>query len=296
MRALKIAAKITQRDNDSFDKYLKEIAKIDLLTPKQEVELSKRIAENPDDQQAIEKLVNANLRFVVSVAKQYQNYGVSLSDLISAGNIGLIKAAKRFDHTRGFKFISYAVWWIRQSINTAVSEHNRMVRLPANCEDAVNEYNRIRDTLQQKLNREPTFEEILDQMSKNNEKNRLILYNGFNKPSSLDAPLSTDEGDTTTLGQTMPDDETFVDSDTKVDRDYQRQQLLDTINKLPELEKKVICARFGLDGNEPCSYEEIGYALDLTGERIRQITKKALMRLKSPRFRKIFNEIAQNLE
>lgn len=278
MRALKIGNKITIRDEESLGRYLKDIAKIKLLTPKEELDLGMKAQRG--DKNAMDRLVSANLRFVVSVAKQYQSYGIGLSDLICAGNEGLIRAAEKFDPTKGFKFISYAVWWIRQSITLAVNEHSRLVRIPANCEDAINEYNKVKEKLEQQLQREPSFEEIAEHLTKevNIDTNRNTLLNGHSAHKSLDQPVNEEES--SSLVDLLVD-ENVSDISDEVDTQLQHKQLINAIKRLRHLESKVVLARYGLDGKNPRSFEEIGYELNnLTGERIRQIHDRAILMLR----------------
>jgi len=275
MKQLIIKNQITKRDEDSFGRYLREISRINQLTLEEEIAYATKAREG--DQDAINKLVRGNLRFVISVAKQYQHTGVPISDLVSAGNIGLMKAATKFDPTKGFKFISYAVWWIRQNITTSISEHLKIIRLPANCEAALNEFQRVRDSLEQKYGREPSTDEIIENLSNDSRKNKTELYNTNYKPASLDKELG--EENETTLNDILPDERAFQNT-IQLDRDMQKDRLMDALKKLTPLELKVVILRFGLDGEGSRSYDEIGMVTDLTGERIRQIQQKALMRLR----------------
>ena len=274
MRQLKITKSITNRESQSLEKYLQEIGKVDLLTPEEEVDLAKRIKAG--DQVALERLTKANLRFVVSVAKQYQNQGLSLSDLINEGNLGLIKAAQRFDETRGFKFISYAVWWIRQSILQAIAEHSRIVRLPLNQVGSLNKLNKAFSKLEQQFEREPTEEELAQQLDLAEDKVKdSIQISG--RHISMDAPLVS--GEESTLYDVM------VNSDSpKADRDLLKESLQmeieRTLDTLSEREKEIIKLYFGIGMNHGLTIDEIGEKFDLTRERVRQIKEKALKRLR----------------
>lgn len=281
MRQLKITKQITTRDSKSLEKYFQEISKIDLITADEEVELAVRIREG--DQQALEKLVNANLRFVVSAAKQYQGRGLRLSDLINEGNLGLVKAAKRFDETRGFKFISYAVWWIRQSILKALSEQSRVVRLPMNKIGAITKINKVYSSLEQNNERPPSATEIAEELDMNVSKVKSSIKNS-GRNLSLDAPLR--EGETSNLynvmkskDQNSPDSSVMQES-LSTDIDH----VLDT---LPTREKDVVRLYFGIGEKNPLSLSEIGEVFDLTRERVRQIKEKGIRLLR----RKSQNEI-----
>jgi RNA polymerase primary sigma factor len=274
MRQLKIAKQVTNRDTASLDKYLQEISKMPMIRPEEEVELSQRIKLG--DQQALERLVGANLRFVVSVAKQYQNQGLTLSDLINEGNLGLIKSANRFDETRGFKFISYAVWWIRQSILQALAEHARVVRLPLNKIGALNKVNRAYSSLEQEFEREPTVSELSESLSMNMNDVKESLQHSF-KHISFDAPIQ--DGEDTTMIEMMrgsdffkPDREMLVES--------LREEIEICLSSLTKRESEVLRSFFGLNGVSPLSLEEIGEEMDLTRERVRQIKEKGLRKLK----------------
>ncbi len=274
MRQLKITKSITNRESRSLDKYLQEIGKEDLITAEEEVELARRIKQG--DQIALEKLTRANLRFVVSVAKQYQNQGLSLPDLINEGNLGLIKAAQRFDETRGFKFISYAVWWIRQSILQAIAEHSRIVRLPLNQVGSLNKLNKAFSKLEQEFEREPTEEELAQQLDLAEDKVKdSIQISG--RHISMDAPLVA--GEESTLYDVM------VNKDSpKADRDLLKESLQmeieRTLDTLSEREKEIIKLYFGIGMNHGLTIDEIGEKFDLTRERVRQIKEKALKRLR----------------
>ena len=274
MRQLKITKSITNRESRSLDKYLQEIGKEELINAEEEVELARRIKQG--DQLALEKLTRANLRFVVSVAKQYQNQGLSLPDLINEGNLGLIKAAQRFDETRGFKFISYAVWWIRQSILQAIAEHSRIVRLPLNQVGSLNKLNKAFSKLEQQFEREPTEEELAQQLDLAEDKVKdSIQISG--RHISMDAPLVS--GEESTLYDVM------VNSDSpKADRDLLKESLQmeieRTLDTLSEREKEIIKLYFGIGMNHGLTIDEIGEKFDLTRERVRQIKEKALKRLR----------------
>ena len=274
MRQLKITKQVTNRDELSLDKYLHDIGKAELITAEEEVELARRIKQN--DQVALEKLVVANLRFVVSVSKQYQNQGLSLADLINEGNLGLIKAAKRFDETRGFKFISYAVWWIRQSILQALSEQARIVRLPLNKIGSLNKINRSLSRLEQLLEREPSIEELAEDVGISVMDVKQALANK-GKPVSMDAPLRDDEDNSLydvlrSTESPKPDRNLMAESLQKeVDR---------ALNTLTLREKELLYLYYGLGNTVPHTLEEIGIKFDLTRERVRQIKEKAIRRLK----------------
>ena len=274
MRQLKIQKQITNRENASLDKYLQEIAKVGLIDADEEVILARRIKEG--DQVALDKLTKANLRFVVSVAKQYQNQGLSLGDMISEGNLGLIKAAQRFDETRGFKFISYAVWWIRQSIMQAIAEHARLVRLPLNRISSLGKIHRAYIELEQKFEREPTNEELASQLEMTAEEveRNLKLRS---RHVSMDAPFA--ESEEGSLMDVMTDE----DEDTPEDhlmRDSLRVEIVRALNTLTEREREVIVYFFGLNSQNNLTLEEIGQQLGLTRERVRQIKEKAVRRLR----------------
>jgi RNA polymerase primary sigma factor len=274
MRQLKISKSITNRQNASLDKYLQDIGREEMITVEQEVELAQRIRKG--DQSALEKLTRANLRFVVSVAKQYQHQGLSLSDLINEGNLGLIKAASKFDETRGFKFISYAVWWIRQSILQALAEQSRIVRLPLNQVGTVNRIYRFLSDFQQEHRREPSDKEIEEAMGLEYEKITAIL-NASAKYRSIDAPLSNEE-DSNSLSDVMESTDTDP-----TDIDLMRESLFQEINRalssLSEREATIIRFFFGV-GVQELTLQEIGEEIGLTRERVRQIKEKALRRLR----------------
>jgi RNA polymerase primary sigma factor len=274
MRQLKISKQITNRESESLDKYLTEIGKVDLITVEVEVELAKRIREG--DQVALEKLTKANLRFVVSVAKQYQNNGLTLGDLINEGNLGLIKAAKRFDEKRGFKFISYAVWWIRQSIMQALAEQSRIVRLPLNRVGSLSRINKTFAELEQKFQREPSTEEIAEVIGITVEDVRDNLKVG-GRHISMDAPFVTGEENSlidvlSDANESKPDAALMSDSLT-----LEVQRVLST---LTSREADVLGLYFGLNNNSAMTLEEIGERYNLTRERVRQIKEKATRRLR----------------
>jgi RNA polymerase primary sigma factor len=274
MRQLKIVKQITNRENQSLDKYLQEIGKVDLITSEMEVELAKRIREG--DQMALEKLTKANLRFVVSVAKQYQNNGLSLGDLINEGNLGLIKAAMRFDETRGFKFISYAVWWIRQSILQALAEQSRVVRLPLNRVGSLHKIGKTFSDLEQKFQREPSVEEMAETMQITTEEVESTMRLG-GRHISVDAPFVQGEENNlldvlTNQTEEMPDGDLI--------RDSLRREVSRVLLTLPERESEVISNFFGLNGTRSMTLEEIGIKFSLTRERVRQIKEKATKRMK----------------
>ncbi|MDF1611036.1 MAG: sigma-70 family RNA polymerase sigma factor [Stygiobacter sp.] len=271
---MKIVKQFTNRESQSLDKYLQEIGKVDLLTPEEEIELAIRIRQN--DSLALEKLVKANLRFVVSVAKQYQNQGLSLGDLINEGNLGLIKAAKRFDETRGFKFISYAVWWIRQSILQALAEQSRIVRLPLNRVGALNKIGKAYSSLEQEFEREPNAEEIAQELNMDiNEISDTLKVAG--KAVSMDAPISQGEENRLldvleSTEQPSPDSNLITES---LKKEIQR-----ALSTLSEREAEVIQLYFGLNRDSALTLEEIGEKFNLTRERVRQIKEKAIRRLR----------------
>lgn len=274
MRQLKIIRQVTNRESLSLDKYLFEIGKVDLLTAEQEVILARRVKEG--DKTALDELVKANLRFVVSVAKQYQNQGLSLPDLINEGNLGLIKAAKRFDETRGFKFISYAVWWIRQAILQALAEQARIVKLPLNKIGSINKVNKAFIALEQKFEREPSIEELAQVLQLAPQDVRDALKSS-NRHLSMDAPISADEE--SNMYDILPINE-LPTPDRSLLNDSLRKEIERVLNTLTEREADIIRLYFGLDGTHPHTLEEVGEKLELTRERVRQIKEKALKRLK----------------
>lgn len=274
MRQLKISKQITNRESQSLDKYLQEIGKVDLLTPDEEVDLAKRIREG--DQFALERLTKANLRFVVSVAKQYQNQGLSLGDLINEGNLGLIKAAQRFDETRGFKFISYAVWWIRQSILQALAEQSRIVRLPLNRVGSLNKISKTYSELEQKFEREPSPEELSEALDlPTSEIVDTMKVSG--RHVSMDAPFV--QGEENCLLDVL-EDETEISPDSTLITDSLRREIKRSLSTLTPREADVVVLYFGLNGEHPLTLEEIGERFNLTRERVRQIKEKAIRRLR----------------
>jgi RNA polymerase primary sigma factor len=274
MRQLKISKQITNRESQSLDKYLQEIGKVDLITAEQEVELAKRIKAG--DQIALEKLTKANLRFVVSVAKQYQNNGLTLGDLINEGNVGLIKAATRFDETRGFKFISYAVWWIRQSIMQALAEQSRIVRLPLNRVGSLNKISRTFSELEQKFQREPSPEEIAEILDITADEVRENLSVG-GRQVSVDAPFAN--GEESSLLDVL-ESTSEVTPDSSLLEDSLRKEVQRALATLTQREAEVISYYFGLNGEQALTLEEIGEKFNLTRERVRQIKEKATRRLR----------------
>ena len=275
MRQLKITKQVTNRETASLDKYLQEIGRVDLITAEEEVELARKIKQG--DAQALDRLVKANLRFVVSVSKQYQNQGLSLPDLINEGNLGLIKSAQRFDETRGFKFISYAVWWIRQSILQALSEQSRIVRLPLNKIGSINKINKTYAKLEQQLEREPTSDEIAVTMDLLPQDVFETLRNS-GRHVSMDAPLSlNDEGGSM---YDVMEEKDSLSPDKQLLLDSLRQEIERSLSTLTSREADVVRLYFGLNGNQPLTLEEIGDRFELTRERVRQIKEKAVRRLK----------------
>ena len=276
MRQLKITKSITNRESQSLEKYLQEIGKVDLLTPEEEVDLAKRIKQG--DQAALEKLTKANLRFVVSVAKQYQNQGLSLSDLINEGNLGLIKAAQRFDETRGFKFISYAVWWIRQSILQALAEQSRIVRLPLNKVGSLNKINKAFSELEQQYEREPSPEELADMLEITTDEVETTLGVAA-RHVSMDAPYV--EGEDNSLldvleNTSMPGTDLHLEYADSLRREIER-----SLGTLTDRQCDVIKLYFGIGVEHPMSLEDIGDKFGLTRERVRQIKDKAINKLRA---------------
>ena len=273
MRQLKITKAITNRENASLDKYLQEIGHEELISAEEEVELARRIKTG--DRKALEKLTKANLRFVVSVAKQYQNQGLSLPDLINEGNIGLLKAAEKFDETRGFKFISYAVWWIRQSILQAIAEQGRVVRLPLNQVGSVNRINRVLSKFEQENERRPSVDEIADKTDLPHEKIEDVLKVNT-RQVSVDAPMA--DGDGTSMIDFMQSD-SDSSTDEELLKESLRAEIASALSVLNDRERNVIEAFYGINQPE-CTMEEIGKRYGLTRERVRQIREKAIRRLK----------------
>ena len=274
MRQLKITKSITNRESQSLEKYLQEIGKVDLISADEEVTLAQRIQNG--DEIALEKLTKANLRFVVSVAKQYQNQGLSLPDLINEGNLGLIKAAKRFDETRGFKFISYAVWWIRQSILQALAEQSRIVRLPLNKIGSINKINKTYASLEQKYEREPSADEIANVLEISANDVRESQRNS-GRHISMDAPLV--DGEDSNLYDVIMSGESPNPDDSLIN-DSLRTEIERSLTTLTEREADVIRLYFGLGSKHAMTLEEIGEKFDLTRERVRQIKEKGIRRLK----------------
>jgi RNA polymerase primary sigma factor len=276
MRQLKITKQVTNRETPSLDKYLHEIGKVDLLTPDKEVELAKRIRKG--DREAFEQLIKSNLRFVVSVAKQYQNQGLSLPDLINEGNLGLIKAAQRFDETRGFKFISYAVWWIRQSILQSLAEQARIVRLPLNKIGSINKINKTFNQLEQEFQREPTTKEIAEMLAMSPEViEEAMKASGHHV--SMDAPMRDDDG-----GNNMYDVLLNIDTpspDRGLLNSSLQQEIERSLATLSDRESDILRYYFGLNGTRQHTLEEIGEVCGLTRERVRQIKEKAIKKLKN---------------
>lgn len=270
MRQLKITKQVTNRETASLDKYLQEIGKVELITADEEVELAQRIRQG--DRVALEKLTKANLRFVVSVSKQYQNQGLSLPDLINEGNLGLIKAAQRFDETRGFKFISYAVWWIRQSILQALAEQSRIVRLPLNKIGSINKINKTFAKLEQEFEREPNAEEIAEALDITEAEVKESMKNA-GRHVSMDAPLTQDEDNN--MYDVLKSDE-VVTPETELLYESLKKEIDRAISTLTPREADVVRLYFGLNGSHPMTLEEIGEKFDLTRERVRQIKEKAI--------------------
>ncbi|MBM3411119.1 MAG: RNA polymerase sigma factor RpoD/SigA [Bacteroidetes bacterium] len=275
MRQLKISKQITNRESQSLEKYLQEIGRVDLISPDEEVELAKLIRQG--DQKALERLTTANLRFVVSVAKQYQNQGLTLGDLINEGNLGLIKAAQRFDETRGFKFISYAVWWIRQSILQALAEQSRIVRLPLNQVGTLNKIVKAFSKLEQEFEREPTAEELANilEMTVSEVENSLKVSG---RHISVDAPLA--DGEDSSLLDVLRDDEAAKPDNALIDESLSKEVEY-ALMVLTSREADVLRYFFGLGGRQPLTLEEIGTNLGLTRERVRQIKEKSIRRLRA---------------
>ncbi len=274
MRQLKIQKQVTNRETASLDKYLQEIGRVELITADEEVLLAQRIKQG--DKRALEQLAKANLRFVVSVSKQYQNQGLSLPDLINEGNLGLLKAAQRFDETRGFKFISYAVWWIRQSILQALAEQSRIVRLPLNKIGSINKINKANSALEQEFGRTPNHEEIAERLDISVREVKECMKNS-GRHVSMDAPLIQDE--TTNMYDVIRENDTPT-PETGLIYDSLRKEISRAISTLSPREADVVKLYFGLDGSHPMTLEEIGEQFDLTRERVRQIKEKAIRRLK----------------
>ncbi len=276
MRQLKITKSITNRESQSLEKYLQEIGKVELITPEEEVKLAIRIKQG--DQRALDKLTKANLRFVVSVAKQYQNQGLTLPDLINEGNLGLIKAAQRFDETRGFKFISYAVWWIRQSILQALAEQSRIVRLPLNKVGLTNRISKAFSQLEQQFEREPSAEELAELLGMDIEEVSATLGLG-GRHVSVDSPMS--EGEDNTLIDVLINPNAESAGQNLEWTESLRLDIEASLSTLTERQKEVICYFFGLGVDHPMSLEDIGDRFSLTRERVRQIKDKAITKMRS---------------
>ncbi len=274
MRQLKITKQVTNRESKSLDKYLQDISKIPMITADEEVELAQRIKNG--DQQALDKLVTANLRFVVSVAKQYQNQGLKLGDLINEGNAGLVKAAKRFDEKRGFKFISYAVWWIRQSILQALAVQGRVIRLPLNKIGSLNKINKAYANLEQIYQRPPSAHELATELDMTVRDVKLTMKNS-GRHLSMDAPLK--EGENSSLYDVLRSDES-PRPDNSLERESLKIEIDRVLDRLNPKEASVIKMYYGLNDNKPMSLVEIGDTFDLTRERVRQIKEKAIRRLR----------------
>ena len=276
MKQLKISKQLTNRDTASLDKYLSEISRVELISADEEILLAQKIRKG--DRAALDRLAKVNLRFVVSVAKQYQNQGMQLPDLISEGNLGLIKAAKRFDEKRGFKFISYAVWWIRQSILQALAERSRIVRLPLNKIGAINKINRAYSDLEQRLERPPSAQEIADllECSVNDVKQSLV---NNTRHISMDSPLGNDDTSKLSLYDILPND-TLPSPENQLMVESLRKDIDRSLSTLSSREMTVMRLYFGLNGVQPMSLEEIGGRFDLTRERVRQIKEKAIRNLR----------------
>lgn len=276
MRQIKITKSITNRESPSLEKYLQEIAKVELITPEEEVRLAARIREG--DQRALERLTKANLRFVVSVAKQYQNQGLSLPDLINEGNVGLIKAAQRFDETKGFKFISYAVWWVRQSILQSLAEQARIVRLPLNKVGLTARVHKAVTQLEQEFEREPTAEELAEALDMEIDEVRATLALNT-RHVSTDTPLT--EGEDGTLLDLLENPNAESTDRGVAYRESLRTEVRRTLQTLTERQKEVVCYFFGIGIAEPLSLDDIGLRFNLTRERVRQIKDKAIAKLQS---------------
>ena len=276
MRQLKITKSITNRESQSLEKYLQEIGKVELISPEEEVKLAGLIKQG--NQAALDKLTKANLRFVVSVAKQYQNQGLSLPDLINEGNLGLIKAAQRFDETRGFKFISYAVWWIRQSILQALAEQSRIVRLPLNKVGLTNKIQKAFSLLEQEFEREPSPEELAELLELETEEVSATLGIAA-RHVSMDSPMS--EGEDNTLIDVLVNHNAELADNNIAHTESLKQEIERSMKMLTERQKEVICYFFGLGVDHPMSLEDIGDKFNLTRERVRQIKDKAITKLRT---------------
>jgi RNA polymerase primary sigma factor len=275
MRQLKITNKITTRESMALDKYLNDISKIDMLVPEEEAVLARKIRDG--DMAALERMTQANLRFVVSVAKQYQNQGMSLSDLINEGNVGLMKAAKRFDETKGFKFISYAVWWIRQSILQSIVENSRLVRLPLNKVSSYSKVNEAYVSFSQEFERNPTHEELAEMLDMKT-KDIANVMNGGGRHLSMDAPIGGEEGESTMLDLFSSDGEAAPDL--SLMEESLKEEVSFGLSLLSHREIEVLSSYYGLNGHKSLTLEEIGELYGLTRERVRQIKERALRRLR----------------
>jgi len=276
MRQLKITKQVTNRETASLDKYLQEIGRVDLISAEEEVELARKIKDG--DQAALEKMVKANLRFDVSVSKQYQNQGLTLPDLINEGNLGLIKAAQRFDETRGFKFISYAVWWIRQSILQALAEQSRIVRLPLNKIGSINKINKAFAQLEQKFERPPNADELADMLDLTTQEVKQSLRNA-GRHVSMDAPLKDGDESSSNMYEVLQSGDSPSPENGLITESL-RREIERSLSTLTTREADVVRLYFGLNGQHPMTLEEIGERFDLTRERVRQIKEKAIRRLK----------------
>ena len=283
MRQLKITQQLTNRDTASLDKYLQDISKEGMITPEEEADLARKIKKG--DQVALHKMTKANLRFVVSVAKQYQNQGLTLPDLINEGNLGLIKAAQRFDETRGFKFISYAVWWIRQSILQALAEQARIVRLPSNKIGAIQKINKTLSKLEQQFEREPSVDEVANILELTNKDVSDTMKNA-GRHVSMDAPVSNDESSSANMYDLMESSDN-PKPDSELVKESLRNEVERILSTLTLREAEVVNCFFGLNGTVAMSLEEIAQRYDLTRERVRQIKEKAIRRLKQGSKKKI---------
>jgi RNA polymerase primary sigma factor len=281
MYQLKIAPSITNREGEALERYLQDIGRAEMISPEEEVELSMKIQRG--DQMALSRLVRANLRFVVSVAKQYQSKGLGLIDIINEGNVGLIKAAQRFEHTRGFKFISYAVWWIRQSILQAITEKSRLVRLPSNQEGLMSKVKRFRNHFMQENQREPNAQEIATALEVEEEKVMLILDTAI-RPISMDAPIS--ENDDTAIIDLITSNDTKEATDSELESESLSMQLSLALAQLPEREQNILKMSFGIAGPER-TLDEIAGRIGLSKERVRQLKEKAIRTLQLPQSKEI---------
>jgi RNA polymerase primary sigma factor len=275
MRQLKLTNHVTPRDSYSVEKYLSEISHHDLLTADQEAELARKIRE--DDHEALEKLVSSNLRFVVSVAKQYQNQGLPLSDLINEGNLGLIRAARKFDETRGFKFISYAVWWIRQAIMQSIVEQSRIIKLPINKAGAYAKVTKAFAQFEQQFQREPDVEELMEMLGMTKEE--IKEYFRSHSTSTVSTDMIIGGTDSVSLNETLYDKE-VLSPEEEMEKKAAEDQIMTILKNLPERDLEIITSYYGLMGKQPMTLEEIGARFSLTRERVRQIKERCLRRLK----------------